>query len=122
MKKVLVVDDSSFLRMTLHKALESRYKFQVIEACNGLQAIELYKKEHPYLVTLDVLMPELNGMEALKRILEYDPKANIIMCTEAGEIHLVINSANIGAKGFVVKPLVMETLYNIIDGILSESK
>ena len=79
MSRILIVDDAAFMRMMLKDILEKN-GYQVIgEASNGLKAVELYKKDRPDIVTMDITMPEMDGIEALKEIMTFDPKANIII-------------------------------------------
>ncbi|EIA23759.1 Chemotaxis protein cheY, partial [Candidatus Arthromitus sp. SFB-3] len=85
MSRILIVDDAAFMRMMLKDILEKN-GYQVIgEASNGLKAIELYKKDRPDVVTMDITMPEMDGIEALREIMSFDPKANIIMCSAMGQ-------------------------------------
>ena len=85
MSRILIVDDAAFMRMMLKDILEKN-GYQVIgEASNGLKAVELYKKDRPDIVTMDITMPEMDGIEALKEIMTFDPKANIIMCSAMGQ-------------------------------------
>lgn len=119
MKKILIADDSSFSRITIKKMLNKKYNAEVIEASNGLEAINLYKKEKPCIVTMDIMMPECDGIEALKEIIKFDNNANVIMCSEAGQTNKVIQSSVIGAKSFLLKPISADNFYSIIDSMLS---
>lgn len=102
--KVLVVDDASFMRMML-KDILLKNGFEVIgEADNGLQAIEKYKELEPDLVTMDITMPQLDGVEALKEIKNFNPNAKIIMCSAMGQKAMVIDAIQAGATDFIVKP------------------
>ncbi len=104
MPNVLIVDDTAFMRKLLRNILLSAGFNVVGEAENGKQAVELYKKLKPDLVTLDIVMPEMNGIEALKQIRSIDPNAKIIMCTAVGQEQMVKAAIKLGAKGYIVKP------------------
>lgn len=119
MKKFLIADDSTFSRFMIAKLLKNKYKFSIIEASNGEKAIELYKQEQPDIVTMDIMMPICDGIEALKKILDYDKDANIIMCTEIGQSAKVIESTKLGAKGFIIKPIDSNCFFSTIDNIIN---
>lgn len=104
MPKVLVVDDAQFMRMML-KDILTKNGFEIIgEAKNGAEALERYKELKPDIVTLDITMPEVDGITALKNIKEYDPSAKAVMCSAMGQQGMVIESIQAGAKDFIVKP------------------
>lgn len=104
MPKVLVVDDAQFMRMML-KDILTKNGFEIIgEAKNGAEALERYKELKPDIVTLDITMPEVDGITALKNIKEYDPNAKAVMCSAMGQQGMVIESIQAGAKDFIVKP------------------
>lgn len=103
-KRVLIVDDAIFMRMKLKDILEKN-GFQVVaEAQNGLEAVEKYKAESPDLVTMDITMPEMDGVSALKAIKQLDPKAKVIMCSAMGQQSMVMDAIQAGALDFIVKP------------------
>ncbi|MEH7521989.1 response regulator [Bacillus sp. JJ1503] len=103
-KTVLIADDSRFLR-NLIKNLLYEEGFQVFyEASDGTSAVSLYKEKSPDIVLLDLTMPTLNGIDALKKIIDYDPKANVIICSAMGQNRLIVEAINSGAKDFIVKP------------------
>lgn len=104
MKKVLIVDDAAFMRMMLKDILTKNGYDVVGEAENGLKAIEKYKELNPDIVTLDITMPELDGIGALKEIKKVDPNACVLMCSAMGQQAMVIDSIQSGAKDFIVKP------------------
>ncbi len=103
-KKVLIVDDAAFMRMLL-KDIITKAGYEVVgEASNGAEAIEKYKELKPDIVTMDITMPEMNGIEATKGILKIDPNANVIMCSAMGQQMMVVEAIQAGAKDFIVKP------------------
>jgi two-component system chemotaxis response regulator CheY len=103
-KKVLIVDDAAFMRMLL-KDIITKAGYEVVgEASNGAEAIEKYKELKPDIVTMDITMPEMNGIEATKEIMKVDPNANIIMCSAMGQQMMVVEAIQAGAKDFIVKP------------------
>lgn len=103
-KTVLVVDDTAFMRMTLKSMLEKNGYEVVAEGEDGVRGVELYKELEPSLVTMDITMPNKDGITAIKEIKEYDPDALIIVVSAMGQKSLVIEALNAGAKDFVVKP------------------
>ncbi len=104
MKRVLIVDDASFMRMSIKTMLEKGGYEVAGEAGNGLEAVSKYKELKPDIVTMDITMPEMDGIEALKLIMQYDSKAKIIMVSAMGQETLVKQSILNGAKTFIVKP------------------
>ena len=104
MSKVLIVDDAAFMRMMLRGLLEKAGYEICGEATNGAQALEKYKELHPDIVTLDITMPEVDGISALRNIKSYDEKAKVIMCSAMGQQVMVIEAIQAGAKDFIVKP------------------
>ncbi|WP_422660053.1 response regulator [Paenibacillus sp. EC2-1] len=118
MKKILIVDDAAFMRLVLKTMLEKN-GFEVVgEAANGLEAIEKYKTLTPDLVTMDITMPVMEGIEAVKRIKEVDGGAKIIMCSAMGQQTMVVQSLQAGARDFIVKPFqeerVLESIRRVI--------
>lgn len=104
MPKVLIVDDTRFLRETLKEILRKAGYEVVGEAENGLKAVELFKQLEPDLVTLDITMPEMNGIEVLKEIKSLQQDAKVIMCSAMGQQKMVVEAIEAGAKDFVTKP------------------
>jgi two-component system chemotaxis response regulator CheY len=104
MARVLVVDDAAFMRKVLSDALATGGHEVVGEAANGLEAVARYQELHPDVTTLDITMPEKDGLEALREILAADPSARVIMCSALGQESKVLESIKSGAKDFVVKP------------------
>jgi two-component system, chemotaxis family, chemotaxis protein CheY len=104
MSKVLIVDDAAFMRMMIKDILEKN-GFQVVgEASNGIKAVEIYKKEKPDVVTMDITMPDMDGIEAVKQIKAFDPGAKVIMCSAMGQQTMVMDAIRAGARDFIVKP------------------
>jgi len=104
MARVLVVDDAAFMRKVLTDALAQGGHEVVGEAANGNEAVALYQELRPDVMTLDITMPEKDGLQALREILVSDPAARIVMCSALGQESKVLESIKSGAKDFVVKP------------------
>ncbi len=103
-KRILIVDDAAFMRMMIKEIL-SKNGFEVVgEASDGAQAVEKYKELSPDLITLDITMPEMDGISALKEIKKMDSNAKVIMCSAMGQQAMVIDAIQAGAKDFIVKP------------------
>lgn len=103
-KSILIVDDAAFMRMMIKEIL-TKNGFEVVgEANDGQEAVEKYKELSPDLVTMDITMPEMDGIAALKEIRKLDANAKIIMCSAMGQQAMVIDAIQAGAKDFIVKP------------------
>jgi len=102
--KVMVVDDAAFMRMMIKDILTKNGYEVVGEAENGLKAIEKYHELKPDLTTMDITMPEMDGIAAVKEIKKSDPGAKIIMCSAMGQQAMVIEAIQSGARDFIVKP------------------
>lgn len=103
MAKVMIVDDAQFMRMRLSKLL-TEDGYEVVEAADGQQAVEVYRSDRPDAVLLDITMPHKDGLEALTEIRSHDPEARVIMLTAMGQQSIVLEAVQKGAKDFVVKP------------------
>lgn len=117
-RRVLVVDDAVVMRMMI-KGILAKSGFEVVgEAQNGIEAVEKYVELQPDLVTMDVVMPEMDGIAAVKQILAHDPSARIVMCTSMGQQALVVEAIQAGAKSFITKPFqppkIVETLNKVL--------
>ena len=117
--KVLIVDDAAFMRMMI-KDILSKNGYEVVgEADNGLKAIEKYKELTPDLVLMDITMPEMNGIDAVKNIKAIDPGAKVVMCSAMGQQAMVIESIQAGARDFIVKPFqadrVLAAIKKVVD-------
>jgi two-component system, chemotaxis family, chemotaxis protein CheY len=104
MARVLVVDDAAFMRKVVSDALASGGHEVIGEAGNGTEAVQRYQELSPELTTLDITMPEKDGLAALAEIMAIDPAARVLMCSALGQESKVIESIKLGAKDFVVKP------------------
>lgn len=117
--RVLIVDDAAFMRMMLKDILNKNGYDVCGEACNGNEALEKYKELKPDLVTLDITMPEKDGISALKDIRAFDSNAKCVMCSAMGQQAMVIEAIQSGAKDFIVKPFqadrVLESIRKVLD-------
>jgi two-component system chemotaxis response regulator CheY len=118
MAKILIVDDAEFLRVRISKMLSGE-GFEIFEADNGLNAVNLYKTAKPDLVLMDITMPEMDGLTALKEIRSHDPKARVIMLTALGQESVVLEAIKSGARDFVVKPFERDRVLTAISKLLS---
>jgi two-component system, chemotaxis family, chemotaxis protein CheY len=117
--KILIVDDAAFMRMMI-KDILTKGGFEVVgEAADGNQAVEKYKELNPDLVTMDITMPEKDGIAALKEIKGMDSGAKIIMCSAMGQQAMVIDAIQAGAKDFIVKPFQADRVIEAIQKALS---
>lgn len=118
MKKLLIVDDAAFMRLSIRTMLRN-YDIEIIgEAANGAIGVEMYKELHPDLVTMDITMPEMTGIEALKEIKTFDPQAKVIMVSSMGQERMVKEAILSGAKTFIVKPFKEDFFYQTISKVL----
>jgi len=120
-KKVIIVDDALFMRTMLRDIFESADWQVVAEAEDGGQAIAGYKKHRPDLVTMDIVMPEMGGIDALKRILAEDPSATIVVCSALGQKNLIMDAVNAGAKDFIVKPFQRAQVLEVVERVTTAS-
>jgi len=120
-KRILIVDDAAFMRMMI-KNIVSKHGYEVVgEAENGAIAVELYKEFHPDVVTMDITMPEMDGVEGVKNIRQFDPEARIIMCSAMGQQAMVMEAIQAGAKDFIVKPFQQDRILQAIERVLARS-
>ncbi len=103
-KNILICDDAAFMRMMIKDILTKNGYTVAGEAENGAKAVEKYSEVKPDLVLMDITMPEMDGIQALKKIKEIDPNAVVVMCSAMGQQAMVIESIQAGAKDFIVKP------------------
>jgi two-component system chemotaxis response regulator CheY len=116
--RVLVCDDAIFMRTMIGDILTSAGYEVVGEAETGLQAIERYKELRPDLVTMDIVMPDMGGIEAVREIVRADPNAKILMCSAMGQQALVVEAIQAGAKDFVVKPFQPSRVLEAVQRVL----
>ena len=117
-RKVLSVDDAAFMRMML-KDILTKNDFEVVgEAENGKVAVASYQKLQPDIVTMDITMPEMDGIAAVKEIKSQDPAARVIMCSAMGQQAMVIDAIQAGAKDFIVKPFQPERVLEAVSKAL----
>lgn len=113
MARILVVDDAAFMRMRL-KTVLGEQGWEVLEASNGVEAIQMYEQHKPDLVMMDITMPEMDGLTALRAIREKDPNAKVVMCSALGQESTVIEAIKSGAKDFIVKPFQPERVVDTV--------
>ncbi|HOA40575.1 MAG: response regulator [Halanaerobiales bacterium] len=114
MKRVLIVDDAAFMRLNLKNILKDNYEIAG-EAENGQEAVEMYQELKPDFVTMDITMPIMDGLEAIKAIKDFDPEANIIVCSAMGQQKMIIKAIEAGAKDFIVKPFKEQRVLEAIE-------
>lgn len=114
MYRGMIVDDATIMRYRLREILESSFKI-VAEASNGVEAMELYTRFEPDFITLDITMPEMNGLDALKNILSAFPKAKIVIVSAVGQKQIVFEALSMGAKDFVIKPFEPERVLKSVN-------
>jgi two-component system, chemotaxis family, chemotaxis protein CheY len=119
MARVLVVDDAAFMRKMVGDALAGGGHEVVGEATNGVEALDRFQELRPDVTTLDITMPEKDGLAALKDILAFDPSARVIMCSALGQEAKVLEAIKGGAKDFVVKPFQSERVLDAISKALA---
>jgi two-component system chemotaxis response regulator CheY len=125
--KVLIVDDAMFMRNMIAEIFNGKNysgeEYEVVaEAENGIEAVEMYKEHTPHIVTMDIVMPEMTGIEALREIMNLDPEANVIMCSALGQDSLVMEALDAGAKDFIVKPFQPGKVLEVVVRILDETR
>src|SRR5699024_1332282 len=114
-KRILIVDDAAFMRMMI-KDILIKNNFEVVgEAQDGAEAVEKYKELTPDLVTMDITMPEKDGITALKEIKDINPEARIVMCSAMGQQAMVIDAIQAGAKDFIIKPFQSDRVIEAIE-------
>jgi two-component system, chemotaxis family, chemotaxis protein CheY len=118
MAKILIVDDAEFLRLRISKMLIGD-GHQIAEAENGAKAVDMYKTFQPNVILMDVTMPEMDGLSALKVIRSMDPKAQVIMLTALGQESVVLEAIKAGARDFIVKPFERERVMSAISKLIS---
>ncbi len=118
MAKILIVDDAAFMRMMVKDALSKGGYTDVTEASDGAMAVEEYEKINPDLVIMDITMPNMDGLQALKAIKGKHPDATVVMCSAMGQESMVIDAIKSGAKDFIVKPFKAERILKTVNSIV----
>lgn len=117
--KFVVVDDAVFMRTLIKRMIQENTNYVVVgEGSNGYEAIEQAKKHTPDIMTLDITMPEMDGIMAIKEILEASPETRIIMVSAMGQQSMVIDAIKMGAKDFIVKPFDKSRVQQAIENVL----
>jgi two-component system chemotaxis response regulator CheY len=116
--KILIVDDAIFMRRMLSDILKQGGYDVVAEAANGKEAVEQFRKSKPDIVTMDIIMPEMGGIDAVKEIIKADERAKILMVSAMGQQQLVVEAIQAGAKDFVVKPFEASRVLTAVERIL----
>ncbi len=117
--KILIVDDASFMRVVLKDILVSHgLVSQVYEAGDGLAAVDAYKQFKPDIVTMDINMPKADGIQALKSIIQVNPKAKVVMVTSVEQKHIVQDAMRSGARDYVVKPFDRSNVAMVISKVI----
>jgi len=118
-KRVLIVDDAAFMRRTL-KAILEMHGFEILgEAADGAERVARYKELHPDLVTMDITMPVMDGIAALKEIREYDPQAKVVMVSAIGQESFIMEAISNGAKEFIIKPFEEESVVKTLKKVVA---
>ncbi|MCR2042760.1 response regulator [Anaerosalibacter massiliensis] len=118
-KSILIVDDASFMRMMI-KDILTKNGFEVVgEAENGKKAVEKYEELNPDLVIMDITMPEMDGIQAVKEIKKMNGEAKIVMCSAMGQQTMVIEAIQAGAKDFIVKPFQADRVIEAVKKVLA---
>jgi two-component system, chemotaxis family, chemotaxis protein CheY len=118
MARIMIVDDAAFMRSLLRQLLTSNGHEVVAEAANGEEAVRKYQEVQPELVTMDITMPDMDGIEGVRRILQMDPQARVIMCSAMGQQAMVVEAIKAGAKDFIVKPFDSKRVIEAIERAL----
>lgn len=121
MAKILIVDDAAFMRKVIRDMLSKNGYSDFYEAVDGKDAVDKYFEIHPDLVLMDITMPNMNGLEALKAIRSKDAQANIVMCSAMGQEAMVLEAVQAGIKDFIVKPFKEDRLIKTVNNILGNS-
>ncbi len=122
-QKVLIVDDAAFMRSMIADIVGKQEGFEVVgQASTGAEAVERYRELKPDLVTMDIVMPEMDGIEATRKIMQENPEARIVMCSALGQEALVIESIAAGARDFIVKPFTAEKVLQVLSAAAGPRK
>lgn len=116
--KALIVDDAALARALLRKIVGEIGVQEIFEAQTGEESIEIYQAQKPNLVTMDITMPGMDGITAIRKILEVDPSANIVVCSALGQKEVVMDAIQAGAKHFIIKPFENEKVKSTLKAVL----
>ncbi|WP_101696806.1 response regulator [Clostridium minihomine] len=117
-KKIMLVDDAAFMRMMIKDTLQKNGYTEIVEAGNGEQALATYAAEKPDLILMDITMPVMDGLEALRRLREMDSSVKVVMCSAMGQETMVVDALKLGAKDFIVKPFKPDRIMKTVNSIL----
>jgi two-component system chemotaxis response regulator CheY len=117
-KKILLVDDAAFMRKVIKDTLSKNGYTELYEAVDGAEAVEKYSEINPDLVIMDITMPNMDGLEALKAIKAKDSNASIVMCSAMGQESMVMDAVRSGAKDFIVKPFKADRILKTVTSVL----
>ena len=118
MAKIMLVDDAAFMRMMVKNALTKSGYDNFVEAQDGAEAVKKYEEENPDMVIMDITMPNMDGLQALKEIKSRHPEATVVMCSAMGQESMVIEAIKSGAKDFIVKPFKADRILKTVNNIL----
>lgn len=118
MYKILLVDDAGFMRMMIKNYLTKAGYTDFVEGEDGAQAVQLYQQEKPDLLIMDITMPNMDGIEALREIKKIDPGARVVMCSAMGQESMVMEAITLGAMDFIVKPFKEERIVQTVSKVL----
>jgi len=118
--RILVADDLSFMRMVQREILQDKGYDVVGEAADGLEAVDKYKQLRPDIIILDITMPHMNGLEAMRKIFEFDKNAKIIICSALGQQQLIVEAIKAGVRDFIVKPFKAERVISAIEKAMKQ--
>lgn len=118
MSKIMIVDDAVFMRKVIRDLLKANNYTDVVEAQDGLEAVEVYREHTPDLVIMDITMPSLDGIQTVKQLVALNPNVSILMCSAMGQEAMVRDALKHGAKDFVVKPFKPERVISAVERLL----
>jgi len=117
-KKIMIVDDAAFMRMMIKDTLKKNGFEETVEVGNGQEAVDAYPAEKPDLVLMDITMPVMNGLDALKALKQMDPNVSVVMCSAMGQENMVVEALKCGAKDFIVKPFKADRIMKTVNNLL----
>jgi len=116
--KIMIVDDAAFMRMVIKDILTKNGYEVVAEAVDGEDGVQKYKELKPDLTLMDIVMPKMEGIDALRAIMEFDPDAKVVMCSSIGQQSVVSDAISIGARDFIVKPFDAAKVLEVVQKVL----